>query len=186
MLAAVETRYLIRPVGEADLPLLRGWRARPHVSRWWGDPALEPVEEALIEPNIALWIAELAGRPFAFIQDYDVHAWTPHPFDYLPPGSRGLDVYIGEPELVGLGHGSRLVRQHVDHLFGLGAPAVGIDPHPDNTAAHRAFAKAGFAVASGPLDTPWGRAILMDRRAGIDPLPVREGRARDASWRTGG
>ena len=170
MLATVETRYLIRPVGEADLALLRGWRAAPHVVRWWGDPALEPVEEALGDPRIALWIvelgiAELERRPFAFIQDYDVHAWTPHPFDHLPPGSRGMDVYIGEPDMLGLGHGSRLVRQHVDHLFSRGASAVGIDPHPDNAAARRAFEKAGFLVRGGPLDTRWGRAILMDRRA---------------------
>jgi aminoglycoside 6'-N-acetyltransferase len=54
---------------------------------------------------------------------------------YLPSGSRGLDVYIGEYDLLGLGHGSSLVRQHVDHLFSDGVPAVGIDPHPDNSAA---------------------------------------------------
>ncbi len=111
-----------------------------------------------------MWIAETKARPFAFIQDYDVRAWSPHHFDYLPAGSRGMDVYIGEPEMLGLGHGSRFVRQHVDHLFSLGAPAVGIDPHPDNAAARRAFEKAGFTVASGPLDTRWSRAILMDRR----------------------
>ena len=76
-----------------------------------------------------------------------------------------MDVYIGEPARLGQGHGSALVRQHVDRLFLQGIPAVGIDPHPDNGAARRAFEKAGFQVASGPIETRWGRAILMDRFA---------------------
>ena len=94
MLAAVETRYLMRPVGEADLALVRGWRAAPHVLRWWGDPAAEPEGEALGERTVALWIAELEGRPFAFIQDYDVHAWSPHHFDFLPRPFAGLRPLI--------------------------------------------------------------------------------------------
>jgi len=148
--------------------MLSHWRSLPHVSCWWGDPAVEPAHETFRDPHIAMWIAETETQPFAFIQDYAVHAWSPHHFDYLPVGSRGMDVYIGPPDMLGLGHGSRLVRQHVDRLFSLGAPAVGIDPHPDNAAALRAFAKAGFAVAGGPLQTRWSYAILMDRRAG-DP-----------------
>ena len=165
MLDAVENRYLLRPAGEPDLPLLSRWRALPHVSRWWGDPAIEAEIEKLRERRIAMWIAEFEGRPFAFIQDYDIRAWSPHHFDYLPPGSRGMDVYIGEPAMLGSGHGSRLVRQHVDRLFTLGSPAVGIDPHPDNAAALRAFEKAGFSITSGPLDTRWSRGILMHRFA---------------------
>jgi aminoglycoside 6'-N-acetyltransferase len=112
-----------------------------------------------------MWVAEFEGRPFAFIQDYAVTDWLPHHFDYLPPGSRGMDLYIGNVELVGLGHGSKLVQQHVQQLFESGAPAAGIDPHPDNIAARRAFEKAGFRTASGPIDTRWGRAVLMDRFA---------------------
>jgi hypothetical protein len=34
---------------------------------------------------------------------------------------------------------------------------------PDNARAIRAYEKAGFAVTGGPLDTPWGRALLMER-----------------------
>ncbi len=112
-----------------------------------------------------MWIAELEHRPFAFIQDCAIADWLPHHFDYLPSGSRGIDLYIGEPALLGLGHGSALVRQHVDHLFSQGVPAVGIDPHPDNSAARRAFEKAGFKAAGGPVETRWSRAILMDRFA---------------------
>ena len=161
----MEGRYLIRPASESDLPLLSRWRSTSHVARWWGDAKAEPEREKLQDERIAMWIAEYEHRPFAFIQDYAVKDWLPHHFDYLPSGSRGMDVYIGENDLLGLGHGSSLVRQHVDHLLSDGVPAVGIDPHPDNSAARRAFEKAGFRIASGPIETRWSRAILMDRLA---------------------
>lgn len=157
--------YLIRRMVAADLPLVADWRARPHVIEWWGEPGVEPEAEKLADPRIALWIVEQAGRPFAFIQDYAVHDWDPHPFSYLPAGSRGLDLFIGEADMLDGGHGSRFLRQHVEALFAHGAPAAGADPHPDNGRARRAYEKAGFRVASEPVDTPWGRAVLMDRHA---------------------
>lgn len=157
--------YLIRRAQPLDRLLLAQWRSRPHITRWWGDPGVEPQAEKVGAPLVAAWIAELDDRPFAFIQDYAVSDWPPHHFDYLPVGSRGMDLYIGELDLIGQGHGPRLVRQHADALLSAGAPAVGIDPHPDNLAAQRAFEKAGFTLAGGPMETRWGRAVLMDRRA---------------------
>ena len=152
-----------RPVAEADLPLIARWRAAPHVLEWWGEPSVEDEREKLSDARIAMWIIELDGRPFAFSQDYDVHGWTPHPFSHLPPGSRGIDQFIGDAELLGRGHGTAFVRHHVERLFAAGAPAVGTDPHPDNLRARRAYEKAGFQLTSGPVDTPWGRAVLMER-----------------------
>ena len=110
-----------------------------------------------------MWIVSHAGRPFAFAQDYDVHGWANHPFAHLSSGSRGIDQFIGEPDMVGRGHGSAFVRAHADRLFAAGAPAVGTDPHPDNRRAVRAYENAGFRVTDGPLNTLWGRALLMER-----------------------
>jgi aminoglycoside 6'-N-acetyltransferase len=138
------------------------WRARPQVSEWWGSPDSEDPAEALDDPHVAAWIVELDGRPFAFAQDYDPHAWDPHPFSHLPPGSRGIDQYIGEPDMLGRGHGSAFVLQHCRGLFAAGAPAIGTDPHPDNVRAIRAYEKAGFKVVGSPIETSWGRAILME------------------------
>jgi aminoglycoside 6'-N-acetyltransferase len=118
----------------------------------------------LADPHIDAWIVELHGRPFAYAQDYDPHAWSGHPFAYLPPGSRGIDQSIGEPDMLDCGHGSAFVRQHCERLFAAGVPAIGTDPHPDNERAIRAYQKAGFTIASGPVDTEWGRALLMERR----------------------
>ena len=155
--------YVLRPVTRDDLPLLKQWRARPHVTQWWGAPEHEREEEKLGDTNIAMWIVEHEGRAFAFAQDYAIHAWEDHHFAHLPPGSRGIDQYIGEADMIGRGHGSFFVRAHAERLFAAGAPAIGTDPHPDNARAIRAYEKAGFAIAGGPLDTRWGRAVLMER-----------------------
>jgi aminoglycoside 6'-N-acetyltransferase len=158
--------YRFRPFTRADLPLIHEWRARPHVIRWWGPPEVERAEQSLLDPNRAMWIVELAGRPFAYAQDYDPHAWDPHPFAHLPPGARGIDQYIGEPDFLNQGHGSAFVRQHCDRLFAAGVTAIGTDPHPDNARAVRAYRKAGFAITGGPVETRWGRALLMERWPG--------------------
>ena len=152
----------------ADLPLLNNWRARPHVARWWSPPPPGEIEESFADPLVAMWIIEHEApdgsrRAFAYAQDYPPADWDDHPFAHLPPGSRGIDQYIGEADMVGQGHGSAFVRQHCARLFGAGAPAVGTDPHPDNGRAIRAYEKAGFVIASEPMDTRWGRAVLMVR-----------------------
>ena len=155
--------YQLRRVTASDLPLLRRWRHMAHVIEWWGSPEVEPEEDKLADRRIAMWLVELAGRPFAFAQDYDPHAWSPHPFSHLPPGARGIDQYIGEPQMLGCGHGAAFVREHCNRLFAADAPVIGTDPHPANTRAIRAYQKAGFSVASEPQETRWGRAILMER-----------------------
>jgi aminoglycoside 6'-N-acetyltransferase len=133
------------------------------VIEFWGPPEVEEPAEALADPRVAMWIVALGECPFAYAQDYSPHDWPDHPFAHLPAGSRGIDQYIGEPDMLGRGHGSAFVRQHCDRLHAAGAPAIGTDPHPGNARAVRAYQKAGFTIAGGPLDTIWGRALLMER-----------------------
>ena len=156
-------RYLFRRVEQADLPLLRAWRVQPHVAEWWGLPEAEDPAETRADPRVAMWIVEHEGRPFAYAQDYGPHDWPDHPFAHLPRGARGIDEFIGEPDMLGKGHGSAFVRAHCDRLFAAGAPAIGTDPHPDNQRAILAYRRAGFAVVGGPLGTRWGRALPMEQ-----------------------
>ena len=39
------------------------------------------------------------------------------------------------------------------------------DPHPTNARAIRAYEKAGFSLYGGPIDSDWGRCLLMARQA---------------------
>jgi aminoglycoside 6'-N-acetyltransferase len=160
----VSSDYEFRSFTRADLPLVTAWRNAPHVVEWWGAPAGEDEVEKLDDPRIAMWIVAHRGSPFAFAQDYDVHGWDEHHFSHLPPGSRGIDLFIGTAEMLDGGHGTAFVRAYVARLFDAGAPAVGIDPHPKNVRAQRAFEKAGFVRTSGPVQTAWGRAVLMECR----------------------
>jgi aminoglycoside 6'-N-acetyltransferase len=143
-----------------DLPLVRAWTATSEVARWWSEP--DDLEEGLADPHTNLWIVSLAGRPFAWMQDYDPRAWPGHHFAFLPVGSRGIDQLIGIPPMIGHGFGSAFIRTRVDQLFAEGTPAVGTDPHPDNARAIRAYEKAGF-VRREIQDTDWGLALLMTR-----------------------
>ena len=143
-----------------DLPLVRGWIATPEVALWWDGG--DDLEEGLADPDTRQWIVSLDDQPFAFIQDYDPHAWPGHHFSFLPAGSRGIDQSIGVPQMLGRGHGSAFIRAHVDRLFAEGAPAIGTDPSPENPRAIRAYEKAGFQPGD-VQDTDWGRCLLMTR-----------------------
>lgn len=160
--------YGFRPMTAADMPMARRWLETPEVQRWWGDAAgqVSLLEEDLGDPRMAMWIVSHGGHPFGYIQDYDPHAWGLHHLGFLPPGSRGIDQFIGEPALLDQGHGSAFIRAHTDRLMAEGAPAVGTDPDPANARAIRAYGKAGFVPEGEVLDTEGARVRLMVRRAG--------------------
>lgn len=154
-------RYGFRPVTLADLDLVRRWQAEPQVRAWWGED--DPFDAGdLADPRVRLWIVDWDGVPFAFLQDYDVHGWKGHHFGYLPKGARGIDQFIGEPGMLGQGHGPAFIRQRVAALFAAGAPVIGTDPHPDNARAIRAYEKAGFRIVGPAEETDWGLAIRME------------------------
>jgi aminoglycoside 6'-N-acetyltransferase len=166
----------VRPASLADLPLVRQWLATPEVSQWWD--AEDPFDASDLEdPSFSAWIVELAGAPFACLQDYAVHAWEGHPFGHLPPGSRGIDQFIGRAEMIGKGHGSAFIRQHVAALFASGVPTVATDPHPRNARAIAAYRKAGFRIGGEPVQTEWGVILPMEAH------PVPASPADNLDWR---
>ena len=156
--SAIDFRILT----DADLSLIEGWLAQPHVRRWWSPPdeALAEIKQIAGDPAFECFIVGLDGREVGYLQSYDPHVWSDHPFADRPRGSCGLDMFIGEPDMVGQGYGTRIVQAFVARLFAAGVPEALIDPHPDNAAAIKAYAKAGF-VAYGESDTEWGRVLLM-------------------------
>jgi aminoglycoside 6'-N-acetyltransferase len=157
-----QPRYDFRDVTEDDLPLLRQWLAEPHVAEWWGDAeeALAEIRQAMDDIATEPLIVELDGRPIAYLQSYDPHLEDDHPYQDQPTGTLGLDISIGPPELVGVGHGSAIVRQYAQLLFEEGVPRLVIDPDPTNLRAIKAYEKAGF-TAFGERRTIYGPALMM-------------------------
>jgi aminoglycoside 6'-N-acetyltransferase len=162
-------RYGFRPVTEADLPMIAGWLAEPHVAEWWDDPETEiasikgHIDSISVEPLVI----ELDGKPIGYLQSYDPHLEDDHPYQDQPFGTLGIDISIGDPTLVGIGHGSAIIRQFVDTLFAEGTPRVVIDPDPANIRAIRAYEKAGFR-AFDTRSSVYGPALMMARDAGED------------------
>ena len=156
-------KYIFRPMTAADLPLIRRWLALPHVRQWWGDPQEQYtlVSGDLDEPAMDQFVVSFAGNPFGYLQCYDLTAWNSG-FGQQPPGTRGIDLFIGEADMIERGHGSALIRAFADGRLRQGAPRMVTDPDPGNLRAVRAYEKAGFEQ-DRMVETPDGPALLMVR-----------------------
>ena len=161
----------LRPMTEHDLSMLHGWLNRPHVVEWWGGeaarPTLDEVREdyapqALAEAAVTAYIAMLGDEPIGYAQSYVAlgsgAGWWE---DETDPGVRGIDQSLANPDQLGQGLGTMLVRALVEQLFA--DPAVTMvqtDPAPDNARAIRCYEKAGFS-RRGLITTPDGTAMYM-------------------------
>ena len=156
--------YDFRPMSADDLPLVKRWLEAPHVVEWWGDTdeQFELVSDDLGEPAIDQYVVTASDRPFAYLQCYVQTRWPENGLGDHPEGTRGIDQFIGEANMLGRGHGSAFIRQFVDGLLTAGTPRVLTDPDLENARAIRAYQKAGFRHER-EVDTPDGRALLMIR-----------------------
>src|SRR3954463_1720830 len=107
--------YLYRPMTSSDLALVKHWLGLPPVREWGGDPTEQYalVSGDLDEPAMDQYIFSIAGSPFAYLQCYDLTAWNSG-FGTHPEGTRGIDLFIGEPDMIERDHGSGLIRRFVD------------------------------------------------------------------------
>ncbi|MDQ2951853.1 MAG: acetyltransferase [Chloroflexota bacterium] len=141
----------------SDTPLLRRWLLEPHVRRWWND---DPDERDYPDGTLAEWmtairgedptdmfVIHLDGRPIGVIQSYRVNDYPDYVAELgaLPAAAISIDVFIGEPELIGKGHGTALMRAFLPLAFEryrLDYCVIG--PSKSNIAAIRSYEKAGF------------------------------------------
>jgi aminoglycoside 6'-N-acetyltransferase len=154
--------YHFRPFTCADLPMVARWLRTPEVLRWWGDPQeqIELITEDLDEPLMRQWIAEHEGRAFAYVQAYPANAWPQMHLTHLPNGAVVIDAFIGEPAMLGCGHGSAFLHLVGEKLLAEGAPIVAIDPDWDNHRARGAYKRAGF-VEESIVETANGPVVVM-------------------------
>jgi aminoglycoside 6'-N-acetyltransferase len=159
-------QYQFLPMAAGDLPLVRRWLESPYIAQWWHNPSEQfaLVSEDLHHPAMDQFIVAMNDRPFAYLQCYDPAAWPDNGLGSHPDGTRGIDQFIGEFDMIDRGHGSALIRSFVDRLLQAGTPRVVTDPDPTNLRAIRAYEKAGFQKVR-LVDTPDGRALLMVRNA---------------------
>jgi aminoglycoside 6'-N-acetyltransferase len=157
--------YQFRPMTTDELPLVQRWLRAPHVAEWWGEPDEQfgLVSGDLDEPAMDQFIVSIANRPFGYLQCYRLTDWNTG-FGEHPDGTRGIDLFIAEHDMLNRGHGSELIRGFADGMLGAGTPRMVTDPDPQNLRAVRAYEKAGFRKDQ-LVDTPDGRSLLMVRNA---------------------
>lgn len=159
-----------RPLTEDDLPLMHRWLNTPHVAEWYyvrgvRQPSQEWVRDRYL-PRIRgddparAFVVGLDGRPIGYIQAYFI---DDHP-EYAtvvqaPPGTVGIDMFIGEEDTIHRGLGSRIIGRFLGQIvFGeMGAAIALLAPEPGNRVAIRAYEKAGFRHLK-TVETPGGDA----------------------------
>lgn len=151
-----------RSVTRKDEAQLKRWVASPHWQEWWDAPdkAVAEIMGHLDSDSVEPMIAELDGRPVAYVQTYDPHMEDDHPYQDQPFGTLGIDISIGEAQDINKGLGAEILTKLAALLFEEGAPRLIIDPHPDNKRAIRAYENAGF-IAFDTRNSEYGPALMM-------------------------
>jgi RimJ/RimL family protein N-acetyltransferase len=136
-----------RPLAEDDLPLVEEWLRRDHVARWWRDD----IAESLAEYRAALegreptdhFMIVVDGCAIGMIQTYlvsDYPEWEE--VVQVGEGVAGVDLMIGEEELIGRGLGPQILSAFACDL--VAAPSIVATVEEPNRRSWRAFEKAGF------------------------------------------
>lgn len=125
---------------------MRRWLARPHVRRWWGNPdnELALIDEDIDEGITDMRIVRLKQTHFACVQDYPCQHWPMPHFKTFPKTHRAMDSFLGEPDLLGQGHGAGFLRARALELLDSRASGVLADPDEKNIRSVAAHLSAGF------------------------------------------
>jgi aminoglycoside 6'-N-acetyltransferase len=159
------------PLREDDLPRVRDWLGREHVRRWWRDPIEEAIDkrrQGIEAGRTDQYLIVVDGRPAGLIQTYlvaDSPDWEA--IVGAEPGLAGVDLLIGEEELVGRGVGPQVLKAFAcDVVFARPETnACVATVEEPNRRSWRAFEKAGFRhVRDVEEDGLPHRLLRLDRR----------------------
>jgi aminoglycoside 6'-N-acetyltransferase len=159
--------FSFRHLTRADFALLGSWLAQPHVARWWNHDSSPHAVEADFGAVIDrldpadVFIVSLGTRPIGLLQRYTFAdnpgyiADLAHLID-APGAALSIDYLMGEPDLLGRGVGSAMIRTAVEAIWRdhPHAPSVIVPVSSANVASWRALERAGFTLAATGWLTP--------------------------------
>jgi RimJ/RimL family protein N-acetyltransferase len=148
------SRIAFRRLTHADLPRLHEWLRREHVDRWWQEGSW-PYEKVAAEYGRYIegadptepYLVLLDERPIGYIQAYRTADWPElAAVGTFPPGTAGVDLFIGEADLLYRGLGPRILTAFLREVVFADpeVPMCIIDPAVSNAAAIRAYEKTGY------------------------------------------
>jgi len=170
-----------RPLAEADLPLMADWLNRPHLRAFYQRaPISLAAVAAKYGPRIRRevptqsWLAVLAETPFGYLQCYRLADWPDWRATVGVDHGVSIDLFIGEPSLIGRGIGRRMLSGYVEQ--------VAFPQHPEerlcwigheleNVPARRCSAAAGFVPVREYVEDG-NQSVLMVRQARGDRRKV--------------
>lgn len=170
----------LRKATPEDAALLEYWDTQPHVIEAGG--AWESFDWAVEIPRQLDWrellIAEADGRPIGMLQIIDPDREETHYWGKVGAGFRAIDIWIGEPDFLGQGRGTGIMRLAIDRCFA--SPqvrAILIDPLARNERAIRFYQKLGFRTVERRFFGEDDCLVMrLDRSNGLRERPQEQPR----------
>lgn len=161
-------RVSLRAATLDDLDLLQRWDQQPHVIASDPDDDWNWSEELVRNPD---WreqlIADLDGRPIAMVQIIDPAREETHYWGDVSENLRAIDIWIGEPDCLGQGHGTRIMQLAIQRCFAVPeVAAILIDPLVSNVRAIRFYERLGFRFVERRQFADNDCAVLRLERSG--------------------
>jgi aminoglycoside 6'-N-acetyltransferase len=161
----------------AHFPLLLKWLMTPHVRQWW-DTNIEwtptliaekygqyingykrlHLASGVIEKPMHAYVIVSDGEEIGYMQYYNKHDFPSeygYEIDYFPENLAAIDWYIGEPDYLRQGLGTKALNQFIaDYVF-KDFEAAFVDPDVKNIAAIRTYERCGFQTTKQISDITW-------------------------------
>lgn len=138
----------LRPLrGDWDTQLVANWMTRSHVARWWGDVA-QNTQRLVQTPAEEHALITVCDEPVGYLRwqavrraDLDAVGLVE-----IPDSAVDADIFLGEPDWLGLGVGPLALFRLQQRLQVEGRyTMLGLFTSVENQGAVRAFEKAGLA-----------------------------------------
>jgi aminoglycoside 6'-N-acetyltransferase len=171
----VRQEITFRDLDLGDLARLAEWLNRPHLRRFY---QFEPTTPEAVTAKYSAYVrgdapthchlALLDGRPFGYLQCYRIADWPDWEVVVETTEGISIDLFIADPDLIGLGFGRRMLAQYVD--------AVAFPLYPqerfcwighqlENLAARTCSEACGFVAMRQYIEDGRSYVLLVRERA---------------------
>jgi aminoglycoside 6'-N-acetyltransferase len=169
------TEVGFRRAHRGDFVDLQRWLSTHHVSEWWGEPPdLAGVETEYgpcldgSDPTL-LFVVTSGGRGVGMVQTYLLGDNPEYEAAVGVSDAAGIDLFIGEPDVLGQGLGAGTVRTFISEIGWNTYPRIlryMAGPSTRNVRSRRTFESAGFhfkALATVPGEPDQEAVMVLER-----------------------